>query len=123
MSARHAAIAALVVAMIAWALYMALTVAAYAHTLPMSEIRRGIIDAVDDKFPNTRVIVGLHGCRRWDRHGGECQVRVYTLPARMKYCGSGWAKLIGNSDYMHVHGSIVGCSAKGKPLGGNPLTA
>lgn len=41
MNVRHVAIGVLAVAMIAWALYMALTVAAYAHTLPMSEVPGG----------------------------------------------------------------------------------
>ena len=124
MNVRHVAIGVLVVALIAWALFMALTVAAYAHTLPMSEIRRGITEAVQDKFPYTRVIVGLHGCRRIDNHGGRCIVRVYTTPARERWCGAGWAKLIGKTDYMRARGNLAPCpTPHGEPKGGAPITA
>ena len=119
MIVRHVAIGVLVVALIAWALYMALTVAAYAHTLPMSEIRRGITEAVQDKFPYTRAIVGLHGCRRIDAHGGRC-----IVPAREKWCGVGWARLIGESDYMRARGNLTRCpTPHGEPKGGSPITA
>jgi hypothetical protein len=124
MNARHVAVGVLVIALIAWALYMALTVAAFAHTLPMSEVRRGITEAVRDKFPYTSAIVGLHGCRRIDAHGGQCAVRVYTMPARDRWCGVGWAKLIGKSDYMRAHGDLAACPPPhGARKGGNPITA
>ena len=124
MNVRRAAIGVLLVAVIAWALYMALTVAAYAHTLPMSEVRRGITEAVQDKFPYTRVIIGLQGCRRIDAHGGQCVVRVYTMPARERWCGVGWAKLIGKSDYMRARGNLTPCpTPHGAPKGGSPITA
>ena len=124
MNVRHVAIAVVAVALLAWALYMALTVAAYAHTLPMSEVRRGISEAVQDKFPYTRVIIGLQGCRRIDAHGGRCVVRVYTMPARERWCGVGWARLVGNSDYMRASGDLTPCPTPHRePKGGNPITA
>ena len=124
MIVRHVAIGVLVVASIAWALYMALTVAAYAHTLPMSEVRRGITEAVQDKFPYTRVIIALQRCRRIDAHGGQCVVRLYTMPARERWCGVGWARLIGTSDYMRARGNLTPCPALyGAPKGGSPITA
>jgi hypothetical protein len=126
MNTRHVAIAALVVTMVAWALYMALTVAAYAHTLPMSEVRRGILDAVDDHFKASRATIVLKPCHRIDGHGGECVVQVFykASPDVPQWCGVGCAKLIGESDYMRAHGSLHECPRpKGRPLGGNPTTA
>jgi hypothetical protein len=126
MNVRHVAIGALVVALLAWALYMALTVAAYAHTLPMSEVRRGILDAVDDNFKASRVNIVLQSCRRIDAHGGECVVRVFykASPDLPQFCGVGWAKLIGKSDYMRAHGSLHACPRRaGRQLGGNPITS
>jgi hypothetical protein len=101
--------AVLVVAMVAWTLYMILAVSAYGHTLPMSEIRRGITEAIQDKFPGRRIVVGLSACQRTDAHGGRCKVRVYTLSEHQKWCGSGWARLIGESDYMRAHGTLNRC--------------
>ena len=126
--------AVLVVATVAWALYMilgadeierhkadgdgqvgapGLGVSADARTLPMSEVRRGITLAVQDKFPGRRIVVGLAGCQRTDAHGGRCNVRVYTRSEHQKWCGSGWARLIGESDYMRAHGTLEPCRSLG----------
>jgi len=120
----------LVVATVAWALYMILAadeikrhkpegdghvgaqglgVSADARTLPMSEVRRGITLAIQDKFPGRRIVVGLAACQRTDAHGGRCNVRVYTQPKHQRWCGNGWARLIGESDYMRAHGTLKPC--------------
>ena len=127
MNVRHVATGVPMVALIAWVLYMALTVVAYAHTLPMSEIRRGVLDAVDDNF-TTQVKIRIYACQRWNAHGGQCKVRVYRNESDLlpSWCGVGSAKLIGKTDNMRVHGSVTPCAApKGppEPKGGNPITA
>src|SRR5262245_7305328 len=127
MNVRHVPSGVPMVALIASALYMALTVAAYAHTLPMSEIRRGILDAVDDNFTK-QVKIRIYACQRWNAHAGQCEVRVYRNKSDLlpSWCGRGWAKLIGNTDNMHVHGSVTPCPTSNRspePKGGNPITA
>ena len=116
MNVKTLGIGLLVTVLVVWALYMVLTVAAYAHTLPMSEVRRGIQEAVEDRMAPTPVVISLRNCVRMDRHGGECDVIAYTLPDRVRWCGHGWARLLGpKTDYMRAWGTIEPCDGpKGK---------
>lgn len=116
MNVKTLGIGLLVALLVVWALYVVLTVAAYAHTLPMSEVRRGIQEAVEDRMAPTPVIVSLRNCVRVGRHGGECDVIAYTVPEQIRWCGRGWARLLGpKSDYMRARGTIEPCNRpKGK---------
>ena len=110
MNIKTLGIGLLVAAGVVWALYMVLTVAAYAHTLPMSEVRRGIQEAVEDRMAPTVVIVSLSNCVRVGRHGGECDVIAHALPDRVRWCGHGRARLLGpKTDYMRASGTIEPC--------------
>ena len=116
MNVKALGIGLFVAVVIVWALSMVLTVAAYAHTLPMSEVRRGIQEAVEDRMAPTPVIVSLRNCVRVGRHGGECDVIAYTVRDRVRWCGHGWARLLGpKTDYMRAWGTIEPCDGpKGK---------
>ena len=82
---------------------------AQAHTLSMSEIRRGITEAVRDQVHRT-MVVRVFDCRRINAHGGRCMVQVYTPGAALPlWCGKGTAKLIGQSQYMRAHGTLRSC--------------
>ena len=96
----------------------AMAAAAQAHTLPMSEVQRGIREAVKDQFFDDNIVIGLGQCHRISAHGGECVVRVLVQASREKWCGIGTAKLIGKSDYMRARGSLTPCpTPKGPPAG------
>jgi hypothetical protein len=109
----------LLLVLFAWALYaLMMAAAAQAHTLPMSEVQRGIKEAVKDQFYDKNIVIGLGQCHRINAHGGECVVRVLVPASGEKWCGIGWAKLIGTSDYMRAHGSLTPCpTPKGPPAG------
>ena len=82
---------------------------AQAHTLPMSEVRRGITEAVRDHV-HPAFFVRVFGCRRINRHGGQCRVEVYAPDALVPlWCGKGTAKLIGRSQNMRAHGTLHRC--------------
>lgn len=105
--------------LLGWALYLMLVAAtAHAHTLPMSEVQRGIRDAVKDQFYDKNIVIGLGVCHRINAHRGECVVRVLVPASGEKWCGIGWATLIGKSDYMRARGSLTPCpTPKGPPRG------
>lgn len=109
----------LLLALLVWGLYaMTMAAAAEAHLLPMSEVQRGIRESVKDQFYGKNVVIGLGQCHRINAHGGECVVRVLVPASGEKWCGTGWAKLIGKSDYMRAHGSLTPCRArKGRAAG------
>jgi hypothetical protein len=114
---KYARVAVILIAMIVWVIYAFVVVSnAQAHTLPMSDVRRGIQEAVEDRMAPTPVIVSLRNCVRTDRHGGECDVIAYTVPGRVRWCGHGWARLLGpKTDYMRARGTIGPCDGpKGK---------
>ena len=111
-------VAILAAALIAWGLLLILNTSAYAHTLPMGEIKRGISQLVQEKLWPQQVVVGLGRCHRIGKHGGRCAIRAYTIPDRTKWCGVGTAKLVGRNHRgeggktwadMRVYGAIRPC--------------
>lgn len=124
MTVKRLGVGLVAIAGVAWAMHMPLAVVASAHTLPMSEVRRGIRDAIADKFPGMRVVIRLQGCRRIDAHAGQCVVRAYTLPYHDRWCGVGHARAIGKSRSIRALGAVTPCPmAHGAPQGGHPITA
>jgi hypothetical protein len=116
----HLLLVLLAAAMLAWGLILVFSPGAFAYTLPMSEVRRGINQLVQERLWPQKVIVGLGGCHRIDRHSGECAIRAYTIPDHTKWCGAGTAELVGRNHRtgrgkgwarMHVYGSIHPCLA------------
>jgi len=86
---------------------------AQAHTLSMSEVRRGITEAVRDHV-HPAFFVRVFECRRIDRHGGWCRVEVYAPDALLPlWCGNGTARLIGQSQNMRAHGTLHSCRGGG----------
>jgi hypothetical protein len=82
---------ALVMAMVLWVLYaLFMMSAAEARTLSMTSVQRSITEAVVQQFWPRKVIMALR-CKRIDRRGGQCVVRLYTLPYLDKFCGVGHA--------------------------------
>jgi hypothetical protein len=118
------AVGVLTALMAAWLLFGLLwSASAGAQTLPMSQIRHAITDAVTGQL-GAPMRVQLMACQRIDAHAGQCVVRVYAPGKRGNHlpvwCGVGYARQVGSG--LQAHGMLRSCPgvAPGPVMGGGP---
>src|SRR5262245_57141323 len=92
------------------------------HVLPLGDAKLAITQAAEKRFAPHRVITLVSDCKRLDTrpgraaHAVQCRLRLYTMPDRTRWCGYGWAKRIGQADWIRSHALVAPCGTDGQPV-------